>query len=210
MQPRQVFGRSVGVTSANALNQFFGVLLHRLNHDASLRCFVRACREAPMCAGRSIDTSRVCRPECCVHALHDNMVMLTSAGGQYRLQHEILQFHSSRRISARTRLAHPTVARTMALAKQSSRAAKPTCRLGRWENDVHLDRKDRLCLVCSSAQDVEDDHHFLFDCPAYSSIRASHANLFQCACSVSGFFDNCEANACGGFIRNCFSLRSSI
>ena len=51
---------------------------------------------------------------------------------------------------------------------------------------------------------------FLFDCPAYSSIRASHANLFQCACSVSDFFDSCEANACGGFIRNCFSLRSNI
>ena len=49
---------------------------------------------------------------------------------------------------------------------------------GRWENNVHLDRKDRLCLVCSSAQQVEDEHHFLFDCPAYSSIRASHANLF--------------------------------
>ena len=48
---------------------------------------------------------------------------------------------------------------------------------GRWENNVHLDRKDRLCLVCSSAQQVEDEHH-LFDCPAYSSIRASHANPF--------------------------------
>ena len=81
---------------------------------------------------------------------------------------------------------------------------------GRWENNVHLDRKDRLCLVCSSAQQVEDEHHFLFDCPAYSSIRASHANLFQCACSVSDFFDSCEANACGGFIRNCFSLRSNV
>ena len=81
---------------------------------------------------------------------------------------------------------------------------------GRWENNVHLDRTDRLCLVCSSAHNVEDEHHFWFDCPAYSSIRASHANLFQCACSVSGFFDSCEANACGGFIRNCFSLRSSI
>ena len=40
-------------------------------------------------------------------------------------------------------------------------------------------RKDRLCLVRSSAQDVEDKHHFLFDRPAYSSIRASHANLFS-------------------------------
>ena len=66
---------------------------------------------------------------------------------------------------------------------------------GRWENNVHLDRKDRLRLVCSSAQQVQDEHHFLFDCPAYSSIRASHTNLFQCACSVSDFFDSCEANA---------------
>ena len=41
---------------------------------------------------------------------------------------------------------------------------------GRWEKNVHLDRKDRLCLVCSSAQQVEDKHQFLFDCPAYSFI----------------------------------------
>ena len=59
--------------------------------------------------------------------------------------------------------------------------------IGRWENNVHLDRKDRLCLVCSSAQDVEDEHHFSFDCPAYSSIRASHANLFQCAVQYLAF-----------------------
>ena len=31
---------------------------------------------------------------------------------------------------------------------------------GRWENNVHCDRKDRLCLVCSSAQQVEDEHLF--------------------------------------------------
>ena len=24
------------------------------------------------------------------------------------------------------------------------------------------------------------------------------------------FFNSCEANACGGFIRNCFSLRSNV
>ena len=80
----------------------------------------------------------------------------------------------------------------------------------RWEDSVHLDRKDRLCLVCRSSQQVEDEHHFLFDCRAYSSIRASHASLFQCACSISDFLDSCEANACGGFIRNCFTLRSNI
>ena len=81
---------------------------------------------------------------------------------------------------------------------------------GRWDNNVHLDRKDRLCQVCGSAQQVEDEHHFLFDCPVYTSIRAGHASLFQHACSVSDFFAKCEANTCGGFIRRCFSLRSSI
>ena len=74
---------------------------------------------------------------------------------------------------------------------------------------VHLD-KDRLCLVCRSTQHMKDEHHFLFDCPVYSSLRASHASLFQQACSVSDFCIGCEANACGGFIRSCFSLRSSI
>lgn len=40
------------------------------------------------------------------------------------------------------------------------------------------------------------------DCPAYSSIQASHASLSWCACSVSGFFASCEANTCGGCIRS--------
>ena len=81
---------------------------------------------------------------------------------------------------------------------------------GRWEDNVHLDRKDRLCLLCTSAQQVEDEHHFLFDCPMYSYIRASHASVFQRACSVSDFFATCEANACGGFIRSCFSLANTV
>ena len=28
---------------------------------------------------------------------------------------------------------------------------------------------------------MEDEHQFLFDCPAYGSIQASHASLFKCA-----------------------------
>ena len=28
--------------------------------------------------------------------------------------------------------------------------------------------------------------------------------------TVSDFFDSCEANAYGGFIRNCFSLRNNF
>ena len=55
---------------------------------------------------------------------------------------------------------------------------------GRWENSVHLDRKDRLCLVCQSSQHVEDEHHFIFCCPLYSQTCKS----YQETSSVSDFF----------------------
>ena len=29
-------------------------------------------------------------------------------------------------------------------------------------------REDRLCQMCHSSRDVEDEQHFLFSCPAYS------------------------------------------
>ena len=80
------------------------------------------------------------------------------------------------------------------------------------EDGVHL---DRLCLVCKVnkacrgilptfadvilglamtqffRKHVEDEYHFLFDYPVYSSIRASHASLSA----------RCKANACDGFIK---------
>ena len=34
--------------------------------------------------------------------------------------------------------------------------------------------------------------------------------VFQQAFSVSNFFTNSEPNACGGFPRECFSLRKSV
>ena len=78
-------------TSADSLDQFFGFLLHRVNHHASLSGFVGACRERAMCASR-LGGVRYCgRPERCVHPLHATMVKLTSAGGQQRLQHQLLK-----------------------------------------------------------------------------------------------------------------------
>jgi len=41
---------------------------------------------------------------------------------------------------------------------------------GCWSDDAHLDRTDRLCLVCKSLDCVKDEQHFYFDCPAYSHI----------------------------------------
>ena len=78
---------------------------------------------------------------------------------------------------------------------------------GRW---VDTKREDRLCQVCHSSRGVEDEQHFLFSCPAYSDVRQKHASLFQQAFTVSDFFTNSEPNACGGFLRECFSFRKSI
>ena len=77
---------------------------------------------------------------------------------------------------------------------------------GQW---VDTKREDRLCQVCHSSKDVEDEQHFLFSCPAYSDVGQKHASLFQQAFSVSDFFTSSEPNTCGGFQR-VFSRRVSI
>jgi len=52
---------------------------------------------------------------------------------------------------------------------------------------VHLNRTDRLCLVCKSSDYVEDEQHFVFDCPAYSHIRSQHLDLLQHCCTIADF-----------------------
>ncbi len=62
---------------------------------------------------------------------------------------------------------------------------------------------DCIVPLIKSSQHVEDEHHFIFDCPLYSHIRARHARLFQQTFSMTDFIARCEPNACGGFIRTC-------
>ena len=50
---------------------------------------------------------------------------------------------------------------------------------GRFAKGGHrVEREDRVCLVCHSTV-VEDEQHFLLDCPVYSLLQAQHAELFQ-------------------------------
>ncbi len=67
---------------------------------------------------------------------------------------------------------------------------------GCWADDVHLDRTDRLCLVCKSLDCVEDEQHFVFGCPAlaYSHIRSQHLDLLQHCCTIGDFMTSCEPN----------------
>jgi len=48
---------------------------------------------------------------------------------------------------------------------------------------------------------VEDEQHFVFDCPAYSHIRSQHLDLLQHCCTIADFMTLCEPNACGNFLR---------
>jgi len=64
--------------------------------------------------------------------------------------------------------------------------------------------------VCKSLDCVEDEQHFVFDCPAYSHIRSQHLDLLQHCCTIADFIILCEPNACGGFLRECFACRKQI
>jgi len=38
-------------------------------------------------------------------------------------------------------------------------------------------REQRHCVLCASGS-AEDEHHFVFDCPAYCAIRNRFTNIF--------------------------------
>ena len=67
-----------------------------------------------------------------------------------------------------------------------------TGRFGKYSE--HCSREDRVCLVCMSGS-VEDEHHFLFDFPAYSHIRQQYSHLFhQASPSVATFLATDQPN----------------
>ena len=72
---------------------------------------------------------------------------------------------------------------------------------GRW---VGIDRKDRLCQVCHSLQDVEDKQQFIFDCLAYSHLRTKHASPFQQVCTVSDFWPSVNQMHVEGLLQTVF------
>ena len=57
---------------------------------------------------------------------------------------------------------------------------------------------------------VEDEHHFLFDCPAYAHIRYNHATLFHGIQTVSAVVNNDNPCLLGRYLRQCFEHRQSV
>lgn len=58
---------------------------------------------------------------------------------------------------------------------------------------------------------VEDKHHFLFDCPAYSHIRQQYSHLFhQASLSVATFLAIEQPNVVGSYLKTSFAQRHSV
>ena len=66
-----------------------------------------------------------------------------------------------------------------------------------------------MCEVCKS-ECVENEHHFLFDCPAYAHIRYNHATLFHGIQTVSAVVNNDNPCLLGRYLRQCFEHRQSV
>ena len=68
-----------------------------------------------------------------------------------------------------------------------------------------------MCEVCKSGC-VENEHHFLFDCPAYAHIRYcnSHATLFHGIQTVSSVINSNNPCLLGRYLRQCFEHRQSV
>ena len=58
---------------------------------------------------------------------------------------------------------------------------------------------------------VEDEHHFLFDCPAYIHILHQYSHLFhQASPSVAAFLATDQPNVVGSYLKTSFAQRQSV
>lgn len=72
-----------------------------------------------------------------------------------------------------------------------------------------LGKEDTVCEVCKSLCG-EDEHHLLFDCPAYSHSRYKHATLSHDFQIVSFVLDSSDPCLLGHYFRQCFEPRQSV
>lgn len=78
---------------------------------------------------------------------------------------------------------------------------------GRWAQVL---RENRKCKCCN-LDHVEDEMHFVFDCPLYSTIRDEfRKELFENnPRDMHILFTKEKVNATGQYLKQCFSLRDT-
>ena len=71
-------------------------------------------------------------------------------------------------------------------------------------------REQRHCVFCASGS-AEDEHHFVFDCPAYCAIRNTFTNIFWGPNpTLSSFFTLHDPKIIARFLRECFEYRNTL
>ena len=77
----------------------------------------------------------------------------------------------------------------------------------------HCSRDDSVYFVCMSGS-VEEEHYFLFDCPAYNHICQQYSDLFHQApsssSSVAAFLTTDQPNMLGSDLKTCFACRVTV
>ena len=68
------------------------------------------------------------------------------------------------------------------LTKLRISAHKLQIEVGRYCNPI-IPRDERYCISCQTV--VEDEHHFLFECPLYNQLRSEYCTLFNNDCDMS-------------------------
>ena len=66
------------------------------------------------------------------------------------------------------------------------------------------------CVKSASQVVFENEHNFLFDCPAYAHIRYCHVTLFHGIQTVSSVINSNNACLVGRYLRQCFEHRQHV
>ncbi len=107
-------------------------------------------------------------------------------------------------------------------AVKGFKSQKPVSRLGCGCHGLRVDtgrllplaqqvpREQRHCVFCASGA-AEDEHHFVFDCPAYCAIKNRFTNIFWGpAPTLSSFFTLHYSKVTTRFLRECFEHRNFL
>jgi hypothetical protein len=65
--------------------------------------------------------------------------------------------------------------------------------------------------MCDSSELVEDEHHLVFACPLYDSLRFDFADLFSTDChTLASFLNQMNQERVAQFVYACFDLRRQM
>ena len=79
---------------------------------------------------------------------------------------------------------------------------------GRWKQDETL-REERICKICQTNK-VEDEDHFIMECPAYDQIRRESAIDFENYTTTEAIFHVEDPVLVAEFLRQAYSMRDKI